>query len=249
MLRVNIHAGPLGKASRFNLIAWADIAYEKLAPVASYKTVLFETGHGATLPVPLENYPRWSASLWDLTARALALGLNQDQNPNEPNEAVPEVDTLEKGFAFANQICAVIEHPPATRSLSRDTLGSVEIKQVGRARGTYVARFREHTMPDQSTDSFRFMPSYLRPAELLLHACLVRLTGTHEMPPRPGLCVPEAVEKDGLRFVPIHMLVEPARTGFLNWLTRYSEPPIEHESAPQGIAPETLYGKFLAEAV
>lgn len=249
MLRVNIHAGPLGKADRFNLIAWVDIAYEKLAPIASYKTVLFETGHGATLPVPLVNYPRWSASLWDLTARALALGLNQDQNPDTPSEAVPEVDTLEKGFAFANQICAVIEHPPAARSLSRDTLGSVEIKQVGRTRGTYAARFREHTMPDQSTEAFQFMPSYLRPAELLLHACLVHLTGAREMPPRPGLCAPDPLEFEGLNYVPIHMLVEPARTGFLNWLTRYSEQPVAHESAPQGIAPETLYGKFLSEAV
>lgn len=249
MLRVNIHAGPLAKATRFNLVAWVDIAYERLAPIANYKTVLFETGHGATLPVPLENYPRWSASLWDLAARAIALGLNQDQSPDQPSEAVPEVDTRTKGFAFASQICATIEHPPAAGALHGDTLGSVEIKQVGRDRGTYVAKFKEHTMPDQGTEAFQFMPSYLRPAELLLHACLMRLTGTREMPPRPGLCVPDPVEVDGLRYVPIHGLVEPARTGFLNWLTRHSEPPVEHESAPEGIAPETLYGKFLAEAV
>jgi hypothetical protein len=249
MLRVNIHAGPLSKATRFNLISWIDIAYERLEPIANYKTVLFETGHGATLPEPLDGYPRWSASLWDLTARALTLGLNQGLSADQPREAVPVVETREKGFAFASQICAMIEHPPAAGSNSRDMLGSVEVKQSGRNRGTYVARFREHTMPDQTTAPFQFMPSYLRPAELLLHACLMRLTGTREMPPRPALCVPEAVEKDGLRYVPIHMLVEPARTGFLNWLTRNSEPPVEHESAPAGLAPETLYGKFLREAV
>jgi hypothetical protein len=249
MLRVNIHAGPLKKANRFNLISWIDIAYERLEPIASYKTVLFETGHGATLPVPLETYPRWSASLWDLTARALTLGLNQGLSADQPREAVPEVDTLEKGFAFASQICAVIEHPPAAGANSRDMLGSVGIKQVGRARGTYVAHFKEHTMADQVTAPFQFMPSYLRPAELLLHACLMRLTGTREMPPRPALCVPKPLEFEGLSYVPIHMLVEPARTGFLNWLTRNSEPPVKHESAPDGLAPETLYGKFLTEAV
>lgn len=247
MLRVSIHAGPLKKASRFNLVGWIDIAYEKLAPIANYKTVLFEAGIGATLPVPLEGYPRWSASLWDLTARAIALGLSPD--PANPTEGVPEVVSRDKQFAFASELCAVIEHRPAAGANNYKTLGSVSIEQHGRSRGMYVARFDEHTLPRHVTDPFQFTPAYLRPSELLLHACLERLTGTREMPPRPALCVPDPVERDGLRYVAIHHLVEPARTGFLGWLHRISEPPIEHESAPLGIAPETMYGKFLREAV
>jgi hypothetical protein len=59
--------------------------------------------------------------------------------------------------------------------------------------------------------------------------------------------VPEPIEKDGLRYVQIHDLVEPARTGFTEWLHRFSEPPKEHEGAL--IAPEVMYGQFLKEAV
>lgn len=80
MLRVNIHAGPLSKIYRYNLVAWLDIAYEKLAPIANYKTILFEAGHGATLPVPLENYPRWSAKLgrnWTFIAPEIIARLDQ----------------------------------------------------------------------------------------------------------------------------------------------------------------------------
>lgn len=247
MLRVSLHAGPIAKISRFNQVAWLDIAYERLEPIAHYKTVLFEAGIGATMPIPLEAYPRWSSSLWDLVARALALGLSPDQD--KPTETVHEVVPGEKHFAFANQICAMIEHLPAASVAYRKELGRVEISQVGRKRGTYVARFDEHAMARHVTAPFTFTPGYLRLPELLMHACLVRLTGKAEMPPRPALCVPEAVEQDGLRYVPIHDLVEPARTGFLDWLHRFSEEPVEHPSAPQGIAPETLYVKFLSEAV
>lgn len=246
MLRVSIHAGPLKQISRFNLVAWVDIAYEKLEPIANYKTVLFEAGRGANYPVPLDGYPRWSTSLWDLIARALALGLTDQDNPTE---AVPELLSQDKQFAFANEICALIEHFPASSTSNRKTLGSVDIRQQGRSRGTYIARFDEHTMPRQATAAFKFTPAYLRPPELLLHACLMRLTGTRDMPPRPALCIPDPIEIDGLNYVALHHLVEPARTGFLSWLHRFSEPPTAHESAPLGIAPETMYVRFLQEAV
>lgn len=42
MLKVSVHAGPLASASRFNLVAWVDIGYERLEPVADYKTVLYQ---------------------------------------------------------------------------------------------------------------------------------------------------------------------------------------------------------------
>jgi hypothetical protein len=70
------------------------------------------------------------------------------------------------------------------------------------------------------TEPFVFRPNYLRPAELLLHACLMQLHGRAEMPDRPALCVPDPIEKNGQRFVRIHRLVEPARTSFVSWLLR-----------------------------
>jgi len=53
MLRVTIHAGGLNTATRFTQRAWLDIGYEKLAPVADYKTVLFQSGFGASVPAPI----------------------------------------------------------------------------------------------------------------------------------------------------------------------------------------------------
>jgi hypothetical protein len=245
MLRVSVHAGPLAEVSRFNLLAWLDIGYEMLAPIADYKVVLFQSGVGATPPYALASYPRWSASLWDLTARAIALGLN----PDEPRETVPVVTHPRKGCAFASELSALIEHFPGGNSIRRRTLASASIRQVGRRRGSYEAHFDEHTMKRISTEPFQFTPDFMRPAELLLNACVVRLTGTQEMPPRPGLCVPNSLEFEGLSYVPIHQLVEPARTGFRNWLAEHSEPPMEHEGAPLGIAPEPLYVKFLRDVI
>ncbi len=247
MLKVSIHAGALATATRFNLLAWLDIGYEKLAPVATYKTILFQNGVGATPPTAIYDYPRWSASLWDLVARAIALGLRSDVDCL--TEEVPTVTISRKRGAFARQVSALIEHVPTTGSERRRTLGSVDIVQAGRTRGTYIARFEEHTMGRHVTEPFAFRPDYLRPAELLLHACLIRLAGKPELPVRPSLCVPTPVEVDGRRYVPIHRLVEPARTGFVTWLHHSGKPPAEHQGAPQGIAPESLYLKFLSEAV
>lgn len=246
MLKVSIHAGALDTASRFNCLAWLDIGYEKLAPIADYKTVLCQNGVGATMPTPIYGYPRWSATLWDLVARALALGLRTDLDCL--TEEVPQLTHSKKYIAFASRICAVIEHAPLAGQ-ARKTLASVEIAQVGRSRGTYTACFDEHAIARCVTAPFTFHTDFLRPAELLLHACLARLTGQPELPPRPQLCVPLAMEEGGQRYVPIHRLVEPARTGFVSWLYHNDMPPLEHKNAHQGIAPEKLYVKFLSEAV
>jgi hypothetical protein len=73
VLRVSIHAGLPSAASRFNRLDWCDIGYSQLERIANYKVVLFEAGVGARQICHLNGYPRWSASLWDLAARALAL--------------------------------------------------------------------------------------------------------------------------------------------------------------------------------
>lgn len=246
MLKVSIHAGSLATAKRGNLLAWADIGYEKLEPVADYKTLLFQAGIGATMPTPIYKYPRWSASLWDLVARALALGLREDEDCL--NEEVPPVIRERKRFAFAGEVCATIEHLPLATT-ERRTLGTAEIKQAGRVRGKYIARFSEHTMPEHVTQPFEYCPDVFQPAELLLRSSLIRLSGEQTMPPRPALCVPTPISFNNEAYVPIHRLVEPARTGFVSWLLRQNQQPIEHAQAPQGIASTQLYIKFLTEAV
>ncbi len=75
MLRVTIHSGLPSEACRFNRTDWLDIGYQRLGTSADYKVALVENGKGARQPVILAGYPRWSSSLWDLTARAIAISL------------------------------------------------------------------------------------------------------------------------------------------------------------------------------
>lgn len=245
MLKVSIHAGPAINADRFNLIAWLDIGYQKLNPIADYKIVLYQAGFGATSPIPLLNYPRWSKSLWDLIARSISLGLSSEN----PLEAVPIIKLKSNGYAFASEICVLIEHFPGGDNQKRSTLGTAHIYQVKRNRGTYQAKFDEQFMPTRTTEPFEFKVEYLRPAELLLYACLIHLTDRVEMPARPGLCLPTPIELNQQRYVPVHRLVQPARSGFLTWLASIGATPLEYESAPLGIVSENLYIKFLHEAI
>lgn len=243
MLSLSIHASSLEQADCYNRVARLNIGYEALSPVADYKLVLQERHFKVLPPRMLRGYPRWSASLWDLSARALAICL-----PDEPptSEAVPEFEPGGKRCAFARELAIFIEHDAAG---VRHTLGSATIKQAGRKRGIYQATFDEHTMQPQRTEAFEFAPAFFRSAELVMHACLHRLHGKHELPARPGLCAPPPVIVNGLPYIQIHQLVEPARTGFQTWLRWFSEPAFAYPGAPLGLAPETLYVKFLKTAI
>lgn len=243
MLSISIHASSPGNADRFNRLARLDIVYEQLSPVADYKVVLQERNFGSRPPRMLTQYPRWSSSLWDLVARAVAISLPVEA---PSTEHVPEFESGGKRCAFIREMCAILDH---SANDIRNTLGTAHIKQAGRKRGCYVATFEEHTIKPFQTEVFQFAPAFFRPAELLIQACLQRLSGTAELPPRPALCAPPPLQVDGLPYIQIHQLVEPARTGFRTWLSWFSEPAIEHPGAPLGIAPETLYIKFLCSAI
>lgn len=247
MLRVNIHAGAAKDASRYNLIAWLDIGYDNLAPVATYKAVLYQNGQGAGIPVTVEKYPRWSASLWDLVSRSIVLCLREGNE--DLVEKLPATVETTKRFAFAEQICALIYHAPGADNPYRRLLGSVSVSQVKRKRGTYVAEILEHAMPRSTTAPFVFQPEVLRPAELILRACAVHLSGKAELPPRPELCFPIGFDKTGSLQVPVHQLVEPARTGLVNWLTLQGASVQAHPTAPQGVVPAQVYQQFLSVAV
>lgn len=243
MLSVSIHAATPERAGRFNRLARLDIVYEQLSPVADYKVVLLERNCDVLPPRRLRSYPRWSSSLWDLVARAAAIAL-----PEEPPaaEVVPAFEPGGKRCAYIREMTAILEH---SANDVRNTLGVVFIKQASRHRGHYLASFEEHTVKPCRAERFEFAPAFFRPTELLLHACLHRLTGTAELPPRPGLCAPPAVIVDDVPHIQVHQLVEPARTGFRAWLQWFSEPATEYPGAPLGIAPEAMYVKFLSSAI
>lgn len=248
MLKVSIHAGPLSQASRFNRLARLDIGYERLAPIADYKLVLFTTGEGARPPATLRNYPRWSASLWDLAARAIVLCLPREGGA--PDEELPPHEPAASRFAFASTVCAVIEHLPGDSELRRRTLATLEIVQHGRSRGTYLARLTEDAFGPSETAPFVFRPRRLLAAELVARAAAVRLAGSaYALPERPALALPDTVVEDGVELLPIGRLVEPARTGFVRWLAVHSEPPLFTEDAPSGLAPPAMYKQFLEEAL
>jgi len=243
MLSVSLHASSPDKASRFNRLARLDIVYERLSPVADYKVALLERNCDPQPPRRLTNYPRWSSSLWDLVARSISISLPEER---PTTECVPPIEPGGKKSAFILEMCAILEH---ASNDTRNTLGLAHIRRDRRCRGRYTASFEEHTVKPYRTEAFPFAPAFFRPSELLLHACLHRLTGEAAMPARPGLCSPKPVDINGVAHIQIHELVEPARTGFRTWLSFFSEPASEYPGAPLGVAPEEMYVKFLCSAI
>ncbi len=247
MLRVSIHAGPLAAVSRFNRIDWVDIGYERLDALADYKVAHFSIDQGAASPVLLRNYPRWSSSLWDLVARAIAKALSP--TPEARDDVAPPMEAPKPGAAFADAVSAVIEHAPLAGRPGR-RLGAMEVLRHPRTRAIYRARVDEDLQPSLSTLPFAFAPRVLCPAELVMRAAMMRVSGQAvAMPPRPALCLPTPRLVDGKPYVAVRQLPEPARTGFLRWLHHHSEAPRQMKDAPDGLAPEAMFTLFLQKAV
>ncbi|MFO1414909.1 MAG: hypothetical protein U1F10_13565 [Burkholderiales bacterium] len=223
---------------------WLDIGYEKLDAIADYKVLLFQHGQGAGRPVILRNYPRWSDSLWDLVARAIARALS----PEGPSDTLPRMPESPKHIASATHLSAMIEHYPEDNGRKR-VLSTAEIWRHGRAKACYRARFEEDLMPVRQVERFFFRPERLRPAELIMRAALLRLHGSYtELPPMPGLVFPKVL-KNGKEYVNVCKLPQPARGGLLRWVKSNSEPPEIHRQAPDGIVPMPTYMQFLARVV
>lgn len=208
MLRVAIHSGALDKRTVNNKLATLDIAYAKRAALSDYLVALTLRGEGEKAPNRLENYPRWSSSLWDLVARALVRVLyNADD--------APSAGKPDKRCAYATRICATIE-----RALVDDRgleLATVEIAQSGKERGVYTARFEEDILGERTAD-FEFGKKALNPAELLLRAICWAYYGKDTLGPRPSLALAPAMTIDGVERLHIDALPEPARTGFIRYL-------------------------------
>lgn len=286
MLRVSIHSGLPSEASRFNRTDWIDIGYQTLDAQAEYKIVLIENGKGAREPVYLKSYPRWSSSLWDLAARALALSLwtarpahavraviqpsawdatgepiqvddvtpeRQDRHQPARVEAwdvsVPIAEDVGSRCAFAERTTALITHYPSTGPGGR-RLGTLLIAHDPKVRGMYGASVAEDPLARRVIPKFMFAPGYLRPAELVLRACLHILAGhINRMPDCPTVHLPKTDIIGGETCVPIHRLEEPARTGFLRWLHATKQTPKPARGASLGRVPAKLYVEFLCTAV
>lgn len=247
MLRVSIHAGGPEDCSRLTRTDWLDIGYQTRAPYANYKVVLFQHGIGEATQVVLENYPRWSSSLWDLIARATARALWPDLL-TEKNGLPPVVQPMRRGCAFAGRMTAVIQHRPSDGSASRQ-LGQMVISQK-LVRGVYEARVDEDLQNAKPSAPFYFTPEKLRPAELMVRAAVWWLNGgKSEFPPRPPLFVPVYDDEGGTKFARISRLQEPARTGFLRWCAMNGRTVEVTEKYPAGRAPADWFIEFLETAI
>lgn len=214
MLRVYLHSGSVAQRSPHNQLAALDVAYARQGAFSDYLVAMSLAGTGEVAPDRLEKYPRWSASLWDLVARALTRILFR------ADQASPMAKP-DKRCASASRMCAVIER--ATLDAQGVLLGTAEIEQVARQRGRYLVQLTEDILEPRSAE-FSFGLKSLNPADLLLRALCFALYGQGTLGPRPRLILPPTIRLDGVECFDVDTLAEPARTGFLRFKGSMTEP-------------------------
>lgn len=204
MLKVTIHAGSLIERNSANELAVLDIAYAKQSHLADYLVALSLRGTGELAPATVTKYPRWSASLWDLTARALAQVLYRA-------DQIPSSKRVDRRCAYATRICASIERMTADNHGLE--LATAEILQRGKQRGQYTALFDEDVLGTKSAE-FEYGCKALNPAELLLRAICWAYFKTDVLGPKPALILPPSMSIDGIDRFHVAALDQPAMTGF-----------------------------------
>lgn len=204
MLKVSIHAGLLDERSAANQLAVLDIAYDKKDLLSDYVVALSLHGKGEVPPAFVRRYARWSASVWDLIARAIGQVLYQ-------TDQVPASAKADLRCAYATRICATVERLTAVDSGME--LGAVEIAQRGGKRGLYTASFDEDILGQRSAE-FEYGRKDLNPAELLMRAICWTYSAADVPGEKPELIVPPFIKVDGIDRFHVAALDEPAFTGF-----------------------------------
>lgn len=204
MLKVTIHSGLLSSRNEANQLAVLDVAYKKKSALADYVVALSLRGSGEVAPAFVRSYPRWSASAWDLVARALA-------QPLYRADQIPASSKPDRRCAYATRICAAVERMTATGR--RHEVGTVEILQEGARRGVYTATFDEDVLGHRCSQ-FEYGCKALNPAELLLRALCWSYFGTDILGPMPKLILPPALKIEGVERFHLAALDEPALTEF-----------------------------------
>lgn len=233
MLKVSIHAGLLNERKPENVMASVDIAYQKKEALADYLIASTVRQEGERKPQVLTNYPRWSGSLWDLAARALARSIYGEAK-------VPPSATPDKRCAYATRLCAVIEHH--TKDERSQLLGHAELWQQGPARGVYTVALEEDILGKREA-RFEYGAKRLDALDLVMRGLCWALFQQDTPGPRPQLILPTCIRvADEDRF-DVASLAEPARSGFARYLaaTRPTVAPTEWASAKD-------YVQFLMEA-
>ena len=92
MLRVTVELWPGGRETGRRVIATADIGRIRDGALADYEVDLREGLLGEVGDTEhVRSYPRFSASLWDLVARCIAVALNAGREELPPRPTLPDV--------------------------------------------------------------------------------------------------------------------------------------------------------------
>lgn len=209
MLRVSVHSGTPDKRSIHNELMSVDIAYESQKAMANYWVSLQVRSNDARVAA-LTSYPRWSASLWDLAARAIATALYG-------TEPVPPAVKPDRRCAYATQVCVVIENVELDHR--EQLLAVATIAQAPGHRGRYLAQFSEDILGDM-TAQFDYGAKRMDYADFVLRAMCWALFGKDTLGPRTKLILPTTVSVDGEDVFDIEGLAEPAKTGFRRYLAK-----------------------------
>lgn len=232
MLKLSIHAGLLPDRRPENIMATVDIAYAKKEALADYLIAATVRDKGEQKPQTLENYPRWSGSLWDLAARAIARSLYGDSK-------IPPSDKPDKRCAYATKLCAVIER--YTVDERSQLLAQAELWQQGPERTTYAIKLSEDILGEREAQ-FQYGTKRMETMDLMMRALSWALFKQDTPGPRPKLILPTSVMVGNEDRFDVASLQEPARTGFARHMaaTRPTAKPVEWASTKD-------YVQFLME--
>jgi hypothetical protein len=242
MLKLSLHASSPRGVSPQNRIGSLDVAYETLAARADYKAVMWTAGLGEQAPVQLQNYPRWSASIWDLLARIVCLATTR-------KEAIwPEDIPHRRSGPYIRDLTALVEHWPDGLDTRRATVGKAHVQMCSRRRH-YQAVFEDDILGRQASPVFTHTPVVLNAWDLLARAYGWATTGGPELPPRPELYKPIPVPAGKDSFVILDTLSEPARTGCYRWLRKRNIETVEIPAIKGPCVTEAQFVTFLQKAV
>lgn len=242
MLKLSLHASAPRNICAQNRIGSLDVAYEKLAARADYKAVMWTAGLGEQTPVKLQNYPRWSASIWDLLVRIICLSLNRKE------DIWPAVIPNQRTGPYMLDLTAHVEHWPDGFDTRRAVVGTAYVHMCTRRRN-YRATFHDDILGEQTTEVFRHTPAVLTAWDLLARAYGWATTGAPELPPRPELYKPIPVAMGADSYVNLDTVSEPARTGCYRWLDKQRLDTVEVPDIEGPCVTEQQFVTFLQKAI
>ncbi len=243
MFKVTLHAGNIKEATLHNTLGKLDFGYATLDAVATYKAELFTNAIGSHGLTFIENYPRWSASIWDLIARVVCKGMYL-------SEELPEIPAVAegKGRAYARRMCAIVEHWKDGEETRRARVGTAQLTMQER-RCLYICELEDDLVGTRTSRVFGHAPERLQHWDLLCRAVNWTDAGAAQIPPRPPYRDVKPFIFEGESYIGIGRLKEPARTGLLRWMAREGLPVRHLPDAPSGILAEKTYEQFLRVAL